>query len=310
MKIVYWGSSSSSAEILDSLIENNFDIVLVITQPDRQKGRGKKLLPTPVKVLATQNNIVVLSPDNPNEDATLDKIANCKPDLFFLCAYAKLLGKELLRIPNKGAVNLHFSLLPQLRGAAPIQRAIMQGFEKTGVTTFFMNESLDRGEIIMQQQTRLQEFETYGELEKRLTDIGKTITKQTIEKIMEGNFKTTKQNNAKKSYAKKILKEERIIDWNLPAIEIARKINGFSPSPGSYAFFRGKRIILLKARTGTATQGKVGMLFVGKQLQVLAGNGKTIFIEKLKPEGKKAISARDFINGFRVTSEDYFQNQK
>ncbi len=306
MRIVYWGSSHSSAEILTYLVANNFHVALVVTQPDRQKGRGKKVLPTPVKQVAIQKNIEVVSPENPNQQSTIKKISNYKPDLFFLCAYAKLLGKELLEIPPQGSVNLHFSLLPELRGAAPIQRAIVKGFKKTGITTFFMNESLDKGEIILQEQTEIQEFETFGELEKRLTNTGKMIAKRTIEGIIEGNLKTTKQDNAKKSYAKKIQKEERIVDWNQPAIEIVRKINGFSPSPGTYTFFREKRIMLIKAKTGTVAQGSAGTLFAGKQLQVLAGDGKTVLIEKLKPEGKKAINAKDFVNGFRIEDGDTF----
>ena len=309
MRIVYWGSSTASAEIAQTLLESNFNIVLVVTQPDRKKGRGRQLSPTPVKLLAAKKTLPTLSPEDPNDDEVIKEILNYKPDLFFLCAYAKILGKKLLNIPHRGAVNLHFSLLPELRGAAPIQRAIMKGLEKTGVTTFFMNESLDKGDIILQKSMGINEFETAGELEKRLIPLGKSISEETIRKIMSGDYKTTKQDESKKSYAKKISKEERLIDWDMPAIEIARKINGLSPKPGALTFFKGRRVILLQAKTGTEKDGEPGEIIAVEKLEVISGDKKTIVIEILKPEGKNIISSSDFVNGFRVKDGDVFQTQ-
>jgi methionyl-tRNA formyltransferase len=307
MKIVYWGSPESSALIAKSLLEENFNIVLIITQPDRKKGRGKKLLPTPVKKLAISKKLPVLTPQNPNNDETIESIRSYKPDLFFLCAYAKILNKQLLELPKKGAVNLHFSLLPKLRGAAPIHRAIMEGYTETGVTTFFMNEFIDRGEIIAQKSTKINRFETAGELEKRLIPYGNEIAKETIKKIDKGDLKTTKQDASQKSYAKKISKEERIIDWNLSSAEIIRKINGLSPRPGSFTFYRKKRITLLKATGGSEKKrGEPGELIPDKQLGIIAGDNKVVIIELLKPEGKKTISSSDFINGYRVKQGDRF----
>lgn len=307
MRIVYWGSSAASAEIAESLIENNFNIVLVITQPDRQKGRGKKLLPTPVKRLAIEKNLPLLTPDDPNSDDVIKEISDYKPEFFFLCAYAKILGKELLDLPNRGAINLHFSLLPELRGAAPIRRAIMKGLKRTGVTTFFMNEFLDKGDLILQKELEIKEFETAGELEKRLIPIGKDIAKETIRVIMNDDFKRTKQDESKKSYAKKIRKEERIIDWKIPSIEIVRRINGLSPTPGGFTFYTGKRVILLKAITGNVKDGEPGTIITEKKLEVIAGDNKTVIIELLKPEGKNIMLSNDFINGYRVKEGNSFQ---
>lgn len=307
MRIVYWGSSAASAEIAESLIENNFNIVLVITQPDRQKGRGKKLLPTPVKRLAIEKNLPLLTPDDPNSDDVIKEISDYKPEFFFLCAYAKILGKELLDLPNRGAINLHFSLLPELRGAAPIRRAIMKGLKRTGVTTFFMNEFLDKGDLILQKELEIKEFETAGELEKRLIPIGKDIAKETIRVIMNDDFKRIKQDESKKSYAKKIRKEERIIDWKIPSIEIVRRINGLSPTPGGFTFYTGKRVILLKAITGNVKDGEPGTIITEKKLEVIAGDNKTVIIELLKPEGKNIMLSNDFINGYRVKEGNSFQ---
>jgi len=307
MRIVYWGSSAASAEIAKSLIENNFNIVLVITQPDRQKGRGKKLLPTPVKRLAIEKNLPLLTPDDPNSDDVIKEISDYKPEFFFLCAYAKILGKELLDLPNRGAINLHFSLLPELRGAAPIRRAIMKGLKRTGVTTFFMNEFLDKGDLILQKELEIKEFETAGELEKRLIPIGKDIAKETIRVIMKDDFKRIKQDESKKSYAKKIRKEERIIDWKIPSIEIVRRINGLSPTPGGFTFYTGKRVILLKAITGNVKDGEPGTIITEKKLEVIAGDNKTVIIELLKPEGKNIMLSNDFINGYRVKEGNSFQ---
>ncbi len=307
MRIVYWGSSAASAEIAKSLIENNFNIVLLITQPDRQKGRGKKLLPTPVKRLAIEKNLPLLTPDDPNSDDVIKEISDYKPEFFFLCAYAKILGKELLDLPNRGAINLHFSLLPELRGAAPIRRAIMKGLKRTGVTTFFMNEFLDKGDLILQKELEIKEFETAGELEKRLIPIGKDIAKETIRVIMNDDFKRIKQDESKKSYAKKIRKEERIIDWKIPSIEIVRRINGLSPTPGGFTFYTGKRVILLKAITGNVKDGEPGTIITEKKLEVIAGDNKTVIIELLKPEGKNIMLSNDFINGYRVKEGNSFQ---
>lgn len=307
MRIVYWGSSATSAEIAKSLIENNFNVVLVITQPDRQKGRGKKLLPTPVKRLAIEKNLPLLTPDDPNSDDVIKEISDYKPKFFFLCAYAKILGKELLDLPNRGAINLHFSLLPELRGAAPIRRAIMKGLKRTGVTTFFMNEFLDKGDLILQKELKIKEFETAGELEKRLIPIGKDIAKETIRVIMNDDFKRIKQDESKKSYAKKIKKEERIIDWKIPSIEIVRRINGLSPTPGGFTFYTGKRVILLKAITGNVKDGEPGTIITEKKLEVIAGDNKTVIIELLKPEGKNIMLSNDFINGYRVKEGNSFQ---
>lgn len=307
MRIVYWGSSAASAEIAESLIENNFNVVLLITQPDRQKGRGKKLLPTPVKRLAIEKNLPLLTPDDPNSDNVIKEISDYKPEFFFLCAYAKILGKELLDLPDRGAINLHFSLLPELRGAAPIRRAIMKGLKRTGVTTFFMNEFLDKGDLILQKELEIKEFETAGELEKRLIPIGKDIAKETIRVIMNDDFKRIKQDESKKSYAKKIRKEERIIDWKIPSIEIVRRINGLSPTPGGFTFYTGKRVILLKAITGNVKDGEPGTIITEKKLEVIAGDNKTVIIELLKPEGKNIMLSNDFINGYRVKEGNSFQ---
>lgn len=305
MRIVFWGSPKPAAQIEKALAEE-YDIVLAVTQPDRVKGRGKKVLPTPVKRVSTEHSIPVITPEDPNHPDTVSEIAGYNPELFFLCAYAKILGKELLDIPSKGAINLHFSLLPALRGAAPVHRAIINGLEETGVTTFFMNEFLDRGDIILQQTLTITPYETAGELEKRLTEIGMVVARDTLRLLESGDYESKKQDPSKKSYAKKISKEERIIDWNAPAIEITRHINGLSPKPAAYTFFRNRRVMLLKARTGTERNAPPGTIYTDTVLEVVAGDSKTVIIERLKPEGKNEIDSKDFINGFRIAEGEHF----
>ncbi|TET20986.1 MAG: methionyl-tRNA formyltransferase [Candidatus Cloacimonadota bacterium] len=308
MKIVYWGSSAASADIARSLIDGGCNLILFITQPDREKGRGRKRLPTPVKNVAGERSIPVLTPDNPNTEEVIQEISRLEPDLFFLCAYAKMLRKDLLEIPPRGALNLHFSLLPQLRGAAPIQRAIMNGFKTTGVTTFFMNESLDKGDIILQKETDITAIETAGELEERLVALGKILAKETIISIQNGNFTRKQQDTFKKSYARKIQKEERAIDWTSPAIEIVRRINGLSPYPGSFTYFKEKRIILLKAMLGESSKEKPATIIPGKKITVIAGDYGSVIISLLRPEGKKTMTSKDFINGFRIKNGDAFHS--
>jgi methionyl-tRNA formyltransferase len=306
MRIIFWGSSDASAAIEKSLTEEH-EVVLAVTQPDRAKGRGKKLMPTPVKRWSIEHHIPVITPEDPNHRSIIAQITECDHELFFLCAYAKILGRELLAIPPKGAINLHFSLLPALRGAAPVQRAIMNGLEETGVTTFFMNEFLDRGDIILQRSTTIKPFETAGELEERLISIANAAVKETLELLQSGDFRPTKQDPSKKSYAKKITKEERMVDWNAPAEAIIRHINGLSPKPAAYTFFRNRRIMLLKARTGNEKSGPPGTIFTDQQLEVAGGDQMTVTIDRLKPEGKNEISSKDFINGFRIEGGETFQ---
>jgi methionyl-tRNA formyltransferase len=308
MRIAFWGSSPASAEIEMSLAEEH-DIVLAITQPDRVKGRGKKLASTPVKRLSIEHQIPVITPEDPNTKDTISAITDHAPELFFLCAYARILGQELLAIPPKGAINLHFSLLPALRGAAPVQRAIMEGLKETGVTTFFMNEFLDRGDIILQRSTTIKSFETAGELEKRLVTMGKEIAGETVTLLESGDFERVAQDPSKKSYAKKISKEERRIDWSAPAETIVRLINGLSPRPASFTFFRNRRIMLLKARTGMGKSASPGTIFADQQLEVVAGDNRIVIIEQLKPEGKNEIPSKDFINGFRIVEGERFRSE-
>jgi methionyl-tRNA formyltransferase len=306
MRIVFWGSSDASAAIEKSLTEKH-EVVLAVTQPDRAKGRGKKLMPTPVKRWSIEHHIPVITPEDPNHQSIVTQIRDYDHELFFLCAYARILGKELLAIPPKGAINLHFSLLPALRGAAPVQRAIMNGLKETGVTTFFMNEFLDRGEIILQRSTSIRPFETAGELEERLISIARGVANETLELMQSGDLYLKKQDPGKKSYAKKITKEERMVDWNAPAEAIVRHINGLSPKPGGYTFFGDRRIMLLKARTGSKKNAPPGTIFADKELEVAAGNQITVIIDRLKPEGKNEINSKDFINGFRIEGGETFQ---
>jgi methionyl-tRNA formyltransferase len=307
MNIVFWGSSSASTAIAEAIAEEH-TLVLVVTQPDRTKGRGQRLLPTPVKQFSEKRGIPVITPEDPNTEQVVRTISESDPELFFLCAYAKILGKELLAIPQKGAVNLHFSLLPALRGAAPVRRAIMEGFHETGVTTFFMNEYLDRGDIILQETTEVKEFETAGDLEARLVTMGIALAKETIERIHKGNLSLMKQDQSKKSYAKKIAKEECIVNWEAPAAKVVRQINGLSPTPGSYTFFRGKRLVLLKASLGNEEKVAPGSILADEQLRAGAGDGIAVIIHSVKPEGKKQMGSRDFINGFRIADGETFQS--
>jgi methionyl-tRNA formyltransferase len=252
----------------------------------------------------------ILEPENPNTDDFFQTLNKEQVDICVLTAYGFMIKPQLLQIPVKGFVNIHPSLLPKYRGAAPIQRTIINGERQTGVTTFFMNEAMDAGDIILQSKTDIGENETYDELRMRLAQIGADLLIETLSLIKNDNIQTVPQETTQVTIAKKIKKEHCIINWNQDAVNIHNLIRGLSSEPGAYAYFRGKRVKIIKSSVNIQPAMSIsnpGQIMVMKKDLVVATQNGYLNIMLLQFEGGKAITGTDFINGQRLQPEEYFK---
>src|SRR5690554_2421024 len=237
MKIVFMGTPEFAIPSLLGLIEKNYNILAIVTQPDKPRDRGKKVKYTPVKEIALKHNISVLQPLNLRDESLISHLRLLKPDIIIVIAYGKILPKEILKIPKSGCVNLHASLLPQYRGAAPINWAIINGEKKTGVTTFFIDEQIDTGSIIASKEIPIEHRETAGSLHDKLMALGGELVLETLEMIEQGTAKPKPQPNTENlKAAPKLTPENTRIDWTKPGKEIESFVNGLSPYPVAWTF--------------------------------------------------------------------------
>lgn len=310
MKLVFFGSPPAAVHSLKKIIEKGHLVALVITQPDRPAGRGKKTTFSPVKKFSLEHNIPVYQPEKIRKDpVVLEKIKDIDPELNVVVAYGQIIPKSVIDTPKFNSINLHFSLLPKYRGASPVQWAVLNGEQKTGVTIFELNEKMDEGDILAKQEVQIFPREYAYELEGRLAEIGAEFLCQTIDKIER--LPHEKQDHLKATYAPKIKKEQGRIDWNQDAGWVDRKVRAFTPWPSAFSYLDGKRIKILKGRDKPRkipdiTLGEV--LCVKKEgIEVGCGQGSVYLIEELQPEGKKAMSAHAFTLGEKVIRGDKFE---
>ncbi len=302
MKIVFFGSSPSSLICLKKILEEGHEIPLVITQPDRPSGRGKKIIFSPVKKFALDEGIRILQPEKIRTDEkVLEELKKIKPDLNVVVAYGQLIPSSIIFLPLYKSINLHFSLLPKYRGASPVQWAILNGEETTGVTIFELNEKLDEGDILTQKEVRIFPEETAGELEKRLAEIGAVLLGETMKKIEE--IKRQPQDHSRATYAPRLKKEEGKIDWKNEALLIERKVRAFNPWPSAFTFFDKMRIKILKGKriegiTSSSPGEVVGLEKDG--IRVSCGQGSLFLIEVLQAENRKTMNAHSFTLGARI----------
>lgn len=305
MKIVFMGTPRFAAISLEHLLKAEKEISLVVSQPDRKKGRGRKIKPTPVKETALKYRIQVEQPPTPNSPEFIRTLKSIEPELIVVVSYGHILKPDILVLPSKGCINLHPSLLPKYRGAAPIQWAIIRGETETGITTFFMNEKMDAGDMIEQVRLSINEEETFGELEERLARLGADVLLSTVNLIESGKEKKIPQNDSEATFAPKIDPKICKVDWSEDSKHISQLIRGLSPQPGAYCFFRGKRIKLLRASwVAGDSPGEAGEIIVSEaRLLVKAKNG-SVWIKELQPEGKRPMKDSDFINGYRPKTHE------
>jgi len=313
MRLIFFGTSEFASLSLERIYQAGYDIRYVVTAPEKQAGRGLKVKPSPVKLLAEKIALKIFEPESPNTEDVYQKLNLEKTDICVLAAYGFIIKSQLLNLPKKGFVNIHPSLLPKYRGAAPIQRAIINGEKVTGVSTFFMNEQMDAGDIILQKKIDIGENETFYELQSRLAQVGADLVIETLNLIENDNLQVTPQDTTGVTLARKIKKEDCLINWDHSAVDIHNLIRGLSAEPGAYTYFRGKRVKVLKsmivpsfANNATSTSNPGQILSIKKNLFVAAQDGY-LEILSLQIEGSKVISGTDFINGQRLQSEEFFK---
>jgi methionyl-tRNA formyltransferase len=298
MKILFFGGTCFSLPIVQC-IHKEFEILGVVVSKPRPRGRGLHTSLPRVAQWAQSEGLNVYTPDDPNSDDFIRTLSQMKPDMFVLSAYGYILSSRLLQVAQSGGINIHPSLLPRYRGAAPIQRAIMAGEDKTGITIFYMDEKIDHGDMIDQQEIPIEKDDTFGSLTDKLARLGADMAIAVLRAAESGNCPATKQQSVHASYAPKLQKEELVIDWQREAVKIHNQIRALSPRPGARTYFRRKELMITRAELGNRKLPPGLLAVEDKKLYVGAGTGSLV-LREVKPEGRKVISALDFINGYRI----------
>ncbi len=308
MRVVFMGTPEFAVPCLQKLIDLGHNVTGVFTQPDKPQGRKMIMTPPPVKVLAEENGIKVYQPLKMRDGTALEMLKEADPELCIVVAYGKILPKEILDYPRYGCINIHASLLPKLRGAAPIQWSIINGFDKTGVTSMQMDEGLDTGDMLITRDVEIAENMTAGELHDELSVLGASVLEETIDALLKNELKPEKQNHDEFTYAPMLSKELSPIDWNLSARDVHNKIRGLSPWPSANAKLNGKTVKIHSTVLSDLKGNAAGQIVeTGKKLVVCCGDLNCIEILNLQAEGKKAMPAVDFMRGNQVNVGDFFE---
>ena len=302
------GTPHAAVPTLRKCLEDGHEVVAVWTQPDKPAGRGNKIAISPVKEFALSHGLNVLQPARIKNDEAKQLFASHDADVAVVVAYGKILPEEFLRAPKRGCINVHFSLLPLYRGAAPANWAIVNGEKETGVTTMFIEPALDTGPILLQHNTRIGETETAPELMERLAEIGASLLSETLFKL--DVITPRPQHDRDATFAPIIKKGDGRIDWSHSAFAIERRIRGFQPWPNAYTFFNSKSLILLEAQPSMSVTSGIanGELIVAHrdELVVQCGEKTALRVLEVQPEARKRMAARDFINGMHLKVGDRF----
>lgn len=310
LKILFMGTSSFALPALQLLHSENHHIVGVITQPDRPQGRGQKTNSPPVKILALQLGLPVFQPEHIKDQTSLELIKKLGPEIIVVAAFGQILPKSILDVPALGCLNIHPSLLPKYRGAAPINWALINGEPKTGVTIMMMDEEMDSGNILAQKETLISQTENFGQLHDRLADQGSSLLIQTIEQITTGAMKSKKQDSSTATFAPRLTKEMGKINWCNSVSTICNLIRGLSPSPGAYSFLDGKMLKIYAAEPKPKkTDKKPGTIMEqsNKTISVVAIDG-CIILREIQLAGKKKMPAEEFLRGYKINPETILGN--
>ena len=301
MRVLFMGTPDFASESLKALADSDNTVVGVVSQPDKPKGRGHKLVPTHVKMTAEELGYKVYQPNTLKNNAFLPVLDELKPDIIVVAAYGKILPEYILNYPKYGCINVHASLLPKYRGAAPIQWSIINGDKETGVCTMKMEKGLDTGDIISVSKTAIGEYETAGELFDRLAVIGGKLLVDTIEKLADNTATFTKQDDSNSTYAEKITKETAKIDWTMSAERISKLICGMSPFPGAYTTYKGDIVKIYEAEKtyGTGVCGEILGIEKNKGLKVACNVG-ALYIKTVQFAGQKRMNIEDYARGHKI----------
>ncbi|MCM3441149.1 methionyl-tRNA formyltransferase [Metabacillus halosaccharovorans] len=309
-KIVFMGTPDFSVPILKSLIEEGYNIVGVVTQPDRPKGRKKLLTPPPVKVEAEKHNLKVLQPEKIRHE--VQDVLALEPDLIITAAFGQILPKELLEAPKYGCINVHASLLPELRGGAPIHYSILQGKTKTGITIMYMAEKLDAGDILTQIEVEIDERDTVGLLHDKLSTAGVKLLLETLPPLIKGNITPQKQDDTKATFASNIKREQERIDWSKTGEEIYNQIRGLNPWPVSFTTYQDQLIKIWwgeKVQSNEEANPGAILLIEEDGIVVSTGNKTAIKITELQPSGKKKMTGEEFLRGTTMNVGERLGNE-
>lgn len=308
MKIVFMGTPDFAVPCLEKLICDKHDVIGVFTQPDKPKGRGYTLTPPPVKVTALKNNIEVYQPKTLRDGQTLDILTELNPDAIIVVAYGKILPKEILSIPKYGCINIHASILPKYRGAAPIQWSVINGETQTGVTSMCMDEGLDTGDMLLTGTVDIGENETAGELHDKLSNLGANVLSDTLVGLEKGKIERKVQDSSLSTYSPMLDKSLCPIDWNDSAQNIHNKIRGLSPWPVATSTLDGKTYKIHLSKMSALKGAKAGQVMDSNNtLIVSCGDGNCVEITEIQIQGSKKMSTQDFLRGRKIEESKIFE---
>ncbi|MFC4617293.1 methionyl-tRNA formyltransferase [Camelliibacillus cellulosilyticus] len=308
MNVLFMGTPDFAVPVLKQLIDDGYQIAAVITQPDRPKGRKRVLTPPPVKVLAEQIGLPVLQPNKIRSGAAVSEALGYKPDLIVTCAYGQILPEALLNAPQYGAINVHASLLPEYRGAAPIQQAIMDGKSETGVTIMYMVKALDAGDIISQVKVPIDRTDNAGTLHDKLSVAGAKLLSKTLPDLIAGKITPIPQDETQATYVSTLKREDEQIDWDKPGEAVFNHIRALAPVPGAFTLYNGQvlKIFDVEQRVGTDSEGRPGTILAvdAESFYVKTGDHVAIKVNSCQPAGKKRLRTSDFLRGTAIKEGD------
>ena len=302
MRVIFMGTPDFAVGTLEALVKSEHEVVAVVTQPDKPKGRGKAMQPTPVKEVALRENIPVLQPKKVREPEVVEELSKLNADVIVVVAFGQIIPKTILDLTKYGCINVHGSLLPKYRGAAPIQWAVIDGEKESGITTMQMDEGLDTGDMLLKKVIPLEKEETGGSLFDKLSAAGAELLQATLTALEKGTVTPEKQGESPTAYAKMLTKEMGAIDWNKDAVSIERLIRGLNPWPSAYTHVHDKTLKIWRAEVVAGDETKApGTVLPGGKGELLVQTGKdALKITELQLEGKKRMDTAAFLRGYTI----------
>jgi len=302
MNIVFMGTPEFALPTLKALHHSSHSVLSIITQPDKPKGRGQKLIVSPIKQYALDSNLPILQPKTVNDPEFIDLLKQKQPDIIIVIAFGQILSEAFLKIPKNFCINLHSSLLPKYRGAAPIHRSILNGDTRTGVTSMIMDKGMDTGDILLMEETQIHETDNAQTLHDTLSEMGGALVIETLRRLEENTLLPIPQDHNQATYAPKLKKEEGLINWEQPATTLLNQVRGLTPWPGTYTLLNKKRLRILKVQVAEGAPGdRPGQVarITDMGIEVGTGQDRLVIIE-LQPEGKKSMPAKSFMAGYKI----------